>query len=238
MKELKKLSERLYVYEYEEYGDRPNLFYIKGDDFSAAVDAGNSRKHLEAFYKAIEDKGFPLPLYTIISHWHWDHTFALNAINGYSIASSKCQEYLDKVMKWEWNLEAMKKREISGEDIAFCNENIQLEYPDLKEISVINTDIGISEEMDMDLGGIIVKLIPMASTHGYDSLYVYLPSEDALIVEDADNPDFYHGSIYDQDVLKKMISFFESLDYKYHYLGHAECETKEEAIERLRKEII
>ena len=38
---LKKLSDRIWYYPYEEERDRPNLGYIKGDNFSIAVDAGN-----------------------------------------------------------------------------------------------------------------------------------------------------------------------------------------------------
>ena len=46
---LVKLSERLYYLPYEKTADRPNLYYIKGDDYSVAVDAGNSQRHVEIF---------------------------------------------------------------------------------------------------------------------------------------------------------------------------------------------
>ena len=52
-----------------------------------------------------------------------------------------------------------------------------------------------------------------------------------------DCEDFYNGAVYDQETLKKMIEFFESLDYKYHYLGHADVETKEFALNRLKAEL-
>ena len=63
---------------------------------------------------------------------------------------------------------------------------------------------------------------------------MYCPSERALIVEDADCEDFYDNDYYDPDKLKEMMDFFESLDYEYHYLGHAERETKEFALDRLK----
>ena len=136
-------------------------------------------------------------------------------------------------MKWEWTEEAMLKRETTGEDIPFCNEHIRIEYPDLKEIKVSVTDRTISKRVTFDLGGIAVDLIPRDSTHSRDSLFVYLPCEKALIVQDADCEDFYHGSVYDQEKLDDMIAFFESLDYEYHCLGHAMPETKNEALNRL-----
>lgn len=237
MKELRKLSDNMYVYDFDKYADRPNLYYIKGKDYSIAIDAGNSPAHCKEFYDAINRAGFNLPLYTIISHWHWDHTFGLSTIWAYSISSAETRKQLDKVMKWKWTLEDMKQREKTGEDISFCTENIIREYSDLSSIKVVNTDTGIDEKVTMDLGNMFVDLIPMPSTHGNDSLFVYIPSEEALIVQDADCEDFYNGAVYDQETLKKMIEFFKSLDYKYHYLGHADVESKEFALNRLKAEL-
>jgi len=38
---LERLSERIWVYPYEEKRDRPNLSYIRGDKWSLVVDAGH-----------------------------------------------------------------------------------------------------------------------------------------------------------------------------------------------------
>lgn len=230
---LIRLGERLYVLPYEEETDRPNLYYIRGDCYCAAVDAGNSMKHVEKFYRVLEDNGLRLPDYTFISHWHWDHTFGLHAIHGLSYSTMLTLNKLKEVMKWEWNEEAMLKREETGEDISFCNEHIRIEYPDLKQIRVSLTDRIVSEPVVFDLGGISVNLIPRDSTHSRDALFVYLPSEKALILQDADCEDFYHGTVYDQERLKDMIAFFESLDYEHHCLGHAMPESKKEALDRL-----
>lgn len=232
---LNKISDRFYYLPFEEISDRPNLYYIKGNDYSVAIDAGNSKKHLDKFYNAIKNMGFPLPKYTVISHWHWDHTFALHAIHGESISSLLTHKKLLEVSKWKWSIEAMNEREKTGEDIEFCNRHILIEYDDLNDIKVVGTDIQIEEKMMLDLGGIKLELIPRDSTHSRDSLFVYIPEERALIVEDADCEDFYNGEIYDQDKLSDMIDFFESLEYEDHYLGHAEKESKRQALERLRQ---
>ena len=65
---LERLSERVWVFPYEERRDRPNLCYIKGDNWSIAVDAGHSADHVMEFYKAIEEEGFPLPKLTVLTH--------------------------------------------------------------------------------------------------------------------------------------------------------------------------
>ncbi|MDO4501114.1 MAG: hypothetical protein Q4B60_07580 [Erysipelotrichaceae bacterium] len=234
MQEFKHLSEHLYVYTFGEETDRPNLFYIKGKDYSVAIDAGNSKRHLDSFYNELTKHNLPLPEKTIISHWHWDHSFAIPYAQGKTISSVKTYEKLREVSKWEWTKEAMEKRLETKEDIPFCHEFIQKEYPDLNEIKVKLPGEYIDIDTIYDLGDIKVYLYPKDSTHSRDSIFVYLPSEEALIVQDADNVDFYHGEVYFQDKLKEMINFFESIDYKYHYLGHDERCTKEEALDYLR----
>ena len=231
---LIKASERLYYLPYEEETDRPNLYYIRGDDYAVAVDAGNSEAHVRKFYEAIQAMGFELPRYTFISHWHWDHTFGLHAIKGMSVSTSLCHDKLSEVAGWEWSREAMNRREETGEDIPFCTEHILKEYPDLSQIKVVETDACLDEELILDAGGIRIRMIPRDSTHSRDALFVYLPEEKALIVQDADCEDFYHGAVYDRDRLRDMIAFFEALDYEDHYLGHAEKESKAEALRRLK----
>ena len=69
---LERLSERVWVFPYEERRDRPNLCYIKGDNWSIAVDAGHSADHVMEFYKAIEEEGFP-PLKIVGRHLDGGH---------------------------------------------------------------------------------------------------------------------------------------------------------------------
>lgn len=56
-----RLTQRIWVYPYEEERDRPNLIYIRGDRFSLAVDAGHSAEHVREFYRSLEEAGLPLP---------------------------------------------------------------------------------------------------------------------------------------------------------------------------------
>ena len=237
MSEFIKMSEHIYYLKYDEIGDRPNLYYINGKDYSIAIDAGNSKKHINEFYQALKDNKLREPKYTIITHWHWDHTFGLKYAKGERISSIKTYEKLKEVQKYKWTIEDMKHRLETGEEIEFCFENIQVEYNDLNDIEVALPDKYISEDLTFDLGDIEVKLFVRDSTHSRDSIFVYIPSDKALIVADADCPDYYHGSVYFQDKLIDMIKFFESLDYQYHCLGHLEPETKEFALNRLRSEI-
>ena len=72
---LRQLTERVFYLPHEEPADRPVLGYIRGERYSLAVDAGNSRRHVEKFYAALDAAELRRPDFTVLTHWHWDHTF-------------------------------------------------------------------------------------------------------------------------------------------------------------------
>lgn len=117
---LKRLTERAWYLPWEEETDRPNLCYLLGERHSLAVDAGNSPAHVGKFYRALEEQGLPLPDFTVLTHWHWDHTFGLGAIHGVGIASAKTNQKLRQVAAWQWTPQAMEERERRGRTSPFA----------------------------------------------------------------------------------------------------------------------
>lgn len=96
---LNPLTNRIYFLEHDSEVDRPMLAYLKGDKFSLAVDAGYSASHVRDFYRAIEEEQFNEPDFTVITHWHYDHTFGMHAINGISIAHDIKQTVFSKTSR-------------------------------------------------------------------------------------------------------------------------------------------
>lgn len=234
MPQMIRLSPRIYALPFSKEADRPNLFYLRGDDFSVAIDAGNSAAHAEAFYAAVEAAGLPLPKLTVITHWHWDHTFGLHARREHTVASEKTNEKLQAVATWVWTREAMDAREQTGEDIPFCSEHIRVEYPNLSAITVQPAKESLKESRTIDAGNLPIELLVRDSPHSRDALLLHLPTEQALFVSDADCEDFYHGGVYDRARLSDFIDFLERTPYERHFLGHAEEETKAFALARLK----
>ena len=101
---LNKLTNRIYFLEHDPEVDRPMLAYLKGDKISLAIDAGYSASHVQDFYRAIEAEQFNKPDFTVITHWHYDHTFGMHAINGISIAYGKTNEFLKDQQEQAKNL--------------------------------------------------------------------------------------------------------------------------------------
>ena len=89
-----RLTERIWIFPFEEERDRPILGYIRGDHWSLAVDAGHSSAHTEDFYKALTEEELPLPALTVLTHWHWDHTFGMHAVTGLTLANQKTNSEL------------------------------------------------------------------------------------------------------------------------------------------------
>ena len=226
--DLVKVTDRIYYLPEHKETDRPYLYYIKGSDYSIAVDAGYSKEHVSLFYDAIRAEGLPLPQYTVMTHWHWDHTFGIPYVVGETIANELTRQKLISVSKWQWTEEAMDEREKTGEDIIYCNNSIKMVYPDLAKIKVQTVDRGISEMMELDLGDICVQLYPMDSIHSRDAMLIFVPEEKALFVGDADCEDHYeeHGKANPQRV-KAYKAFVSQLDFDKYFLGHDLPDNKE-----------
>lgn len=130
------------------------LGYIRGERYSLAVDAGNSRRHVEKFYAALDAAELRRPDFTVLTHWHWDHTFGLHAVDGAAIACEATNEMLCRASRWKWSEEAMRERLRTGEEIEFCDKHIRAEYPDRKEISVVPAGLVFHGRLSIDLGGV------------------------------------------------------------------------------------
>lgn len=239
--EFVKVTDKIFFFSGEQETDRPFLYYIKGRDYSVAIDAGQSEEHVEQFYFAIQKEGFSIPKYTIITHWHWDHSFGLPYIQGESISSQLTRQQLEVVSKWKWTEEDMEQREKDGTDIAFVNECIQKVYTDLSMIKIATTGIVVNDNMNLDLGDIQLELYARDSIHSRDALLVYIPQEKALFVGDADCEDLYNNGEVKISRLKAYREFVNGFEFERYFIGHSLPDKKvgvNEYLEELEKNAI
>ena len=174
---LYRLTDRIWVFPYEEERDRPNLGYIRGDNWSLAVDAGHSAAHVGEFYAALEREGLPLPSLTVLTHWHWDHTLAMHAAHGLTLACARTAEHL----------RALRDRiAAEGEEALFSlEESIRREYADGQKVTVTLPDLVFDGGMTLDAGNCPIRVIRAEAPHTDDSTLIHIPGEDVLFVGDA-----------------------------------------------------
>ena len=96
---LHRISEHVWIFPLDSPKDRPNLGYILGSGMALAVDAGHSSSHVEDFYDAVRAEGLPLPELTVITHWHWDHTYGMHAVNGKTLARPETNARLAAIQR-------------------------------------------------------------------------------------------------------------------------------------------
>ena len=209
--ELKRLSEHIWYMPYEEQRDRPNLGYVKGDKWSLAIDAGHSKEHIEEFYALLEKENLPLPKLTVLTHWHWDHTFAMHAANGLCIANKKTNEYL---LEWKNKIET----EGPGEFLSI-HESIRKEYAGNKKVIVVPADLTFSGSVTLDLGGCTVELLQTEAPHTDDSTIVYVKDDETLFMGDSTCDDFLNG-IKPEALCRKLADSIKSFDPKICVEGH------------------
>ena len=209
--ELKRLTEHIWYMPFEEERDRPNLGYIKGDHWSLAVDAGHSDVHVQEFYSLLEKENLPLPSLTVLTHWHWDHTFGMHAVNGLCLANVLTNRHLA-----EWK----DKIQVEGPGGFYAiAESVRKEYSGNKEVIVIPADLVFSGEMILDPGGCRVKIAQAEAPHTEDSTLVYVVEDKTLFLGDSTCPAFPHGS-KDKALSIKLADRIKAFDPEICVEGH------------------
>lgn len=223
---LHKLNDYIYYTDYEEYRDRPRLGYIKGDKFSIAIDAGHSDNHLNEFYDLLKKNCLPLPSLTILTHWHWDHTFAMHSVNGLTLASEKTNKHLLDFIS--------KQNKESDLEFRKLDPSILNEYPIDKEIIVKKADIVYKDKIIIDLGNTVLEVFECISPHSDDCTLIYLPKEKVIFIGDG-VCGVFPTWVVDKELGEKMIEVLDKLDFDISIGGHWDNLNKQELIEFIRQ---
>ena len=224
--DLTRLTERIWIFPYEEWRDRPTLGYIRGNNWSLAVDAGHSSGHTEAFYKALEKEGLPLPSLTVLTHWHWDHTFGMHAIHGLSLANNRTDDHIRSCREWI----TREGRE------AFLSQDFKIrnEYADDRPVIVTSSDMVYTGEMLLEAGDCPVKIFQAESPHTDDSTLIFIPGEKVLFLGDSAYGAFPTWES-DPELCRKLIDTIMPLDADICIPSHHDPLTKSEAVRNLQE---
>ncbi len=214
--------------------DRPALGYVRGDRFALQVDAGTSHRHAALLTQALP-AGWRQPDYTVLTHWHWDHSFGLHAAPGRTIAGHLTQEKLAMMAAWTWTDEAMQQRLATGADLEMCDHYIRQEYPDRRQIQVALADIVFTGQLCLDLGGVHAVMRELTAPHTEDTVIIHIPEEGVIFLGDADLADYNHGNVYERAKVRGLLAALTALDFHTCVIGHGGPQTKEELLTSLQQ---
>ena len=221
---LNRLTDRVWIWPYEEARDRPNLGYVRGDRLCLAVDAGHSDAHIAEFYAALKAAGLPLPDLTILTHWHWDHTFAMHRVHGLTLANKRTNRHLrdfrDKIGR-----EGI-------ETFLSLDASIRREYAGNRPVVIVPADVTFPGKIDIDLGGCSVRAFEAESPHTDDGTLVHIPGEGVLFIGDANSGAFPTWQ-KDAALAEKLAGTIRALDANIVVEGHWVPTTKEDVIRDL-----
>lgn len=225
--ELVRLTDRIWIYPHEKLRDRPCLGYVRGDRWSLAVDAGHSDGHVSDFYRALGQAGLPLPSLTVLTHWHWDHTFGLHATRGLSLANGRTNEHLR---------EARERIEHEGAGwFLDMDESIRREYADGRPVVVTLADITYSGEMGLDAGNCPIRVFQADAPHTDDSTLVHVLGEGVLFTGDAKSGAFPTWE-KDPELCLRLADAIDGTGAELCVGSHWEPTGRRELVDGLRRE--
>lgn len=219
---LNKVTDRVYYMDFVQQGDRPVLGLVVGDKYSLVIDGGNSKEHAEKFLVYVSRLDIPPLKYLVLTHWHWDHVFGMDTLKLINIVDEKSNEKLKWMETLEWTDAAIDKRVETGEEIDFCREHIKIEHPDNnRQIKIAKADIIYKEDIEIDLGGVIVKVKQIPCDHSEDSSIVYIPDEKVVFLGDCLYLDMYHGEwSYTKELFNPLLDELQSYDAECYIPAH------------------
>lgn len=220
---LNHISEHVWVSSYDDDLGRPALGLIVAGDHSIAIDAGYSKTHVSDFYDAIKKENLPLPQYTILTHWHWDHSFAVHAIHGSCIAERRTYQILKNKSKDDAYLNTLHKE----------NEHFQNEYKDSPVIITLPT-ITFDDALDLNLSDLHIHAMHVTSPHTDDCTCIYVEEDKVLFVGDC-ICGVYPTWEVDIDKNNILIDTLKNIEFDIAIGGHWNPYTKEKLLDDLKQ---
>lgn len=221
--ELKQLTEHIFYTPHQPEYDRPMLAYLRGERFSLAVDAGYSAMHTGGFYSALARAGFREPDFTVLIHWHYDHSFGLHCVHGASFAH------------WRTNAALQREREkarYSGYFAALRQEDAfyAREYAAQADPDIVPASVSFGDSLRFGLGGLDADVFHTEAPHSDDCVCIYVPQDRVLFLGDATSEDFFRGGFLDKGNLRRLAERIRRIDCRFCILSHAEPLQKDELL--------
>lgn len=183
MSGLQKISEHVYWLP-PGPPDRPSLCAVVGGRRTLALDAGSSRAHARELLDALAAAGAEPPSAVVYTHSHWDHVFGGVELDVPVIAHSSTGEQLLALAALDWSDEALDRRVAEGEASPEHASNVKEELPAPRTVEVAPADILFADGLELDLGGVTVRVRHVGGDHCAESSVTYVEPDRVLFLGD------------------------------------------------------
>jgi glyoxylase-like metal-dependent hydrolase (beta-lactamase superfamily II) len=171
--------------------DRPSLCAVVGERRTLMLDAGASAAHARLFLDGLTAEGVAPPTYVALTHSHWDHVFGATEVGAHVVAQALTAEVLTELAATDWSDEALDRRVAAGVVSPGHAANVKEELPSPREVRVAPADIVFRDGLDIELGGVTVRVRHVGGDHAADSCVMHVEPDQVLFLGDClyDSPD-------------------------------------------------
>jgi glyoxylase-like metal-dependent hydrolase (beta-lactamase superfamily II) len=165
--------------------DRPVIGIIAASGGTLMFDACSSRRHALELKQALDARGLLPPGYAVISHSHADHWFGLIDFETVSMCSRACQAATRSMTTMDWSRDGYRRLVEAGEGSAFLADILDEEYGiDRGQLPLRSPVVGISGELEIDLGSVSVEVREIPSSHSGDAVILCVPEKRLVFLGD------------------------------------------------------
>lgn len=164
--------------------DRPSVCGVVGDRRTLMLDAGSSEAHTRALLDALSAESAARPSAVVYTHSHWDHVFGGAELGGLVIAHALTAERLLELATLDWSDEGLDQRVAAGQASPQHAENVKEELPSPRTVEVAPADIVFQAGLDIDLGGVTVRVRHVGGDHSAESSVMYVEPDRVLFLGD------------------------------------------------------
>ena len=164
--------------------DRPSVCAVVGNRHTLMLDAGASKAHTRAFLDALQAKDVTRPSAVVYTHSHWDHVFGGAELGGQVIAHALTAEQLIVLAAMDWSDEGLDQRVAAGHVSSQHAANVKEEMPSPRMVEVAPADIVFQDGLDIELGGVTVRVRHVGGDHCAESSVMYVEPDRVLFLGD------------------------------------------------------
>jgi glyoxylase-like metal-dependent hydrolase (beta-lactamase superfamily II) len=164
--------------------DRPSLCAVVGDRRTLMLDAGSSQAHAREVLDALSVEGVPPPSVVAYTHSHWDHVFGGAELGALIIAHALTAERLRELARRDWSDQGLERRVAAGLASPQHVADVKQELPSPRRVQVAPADIAYQDRLDIELGGVTVRVQHVGGDHSADSSVMYVEPDRVLFLGD------------------------------------------------------